>query len=58
MKMDNVNPEEKVDNIEEQEQGQDHSTKGAFASSMIFVGGFIFALYIAIYWLYMFRVDI
>lgn len=56
MKMDNVNPEEKVDNIEEGKQ--EHSAKGAFASSMIFVGGFILALYIAIYWLYMFRIDI
>ncbi|WP_176446458.1 hypothetical protein [Lentibacillus sp. CBA3610] len=56
MKMDNVNPEEKEDNLEVEER--EHSEKGAFASSMIFVGGFIFALYIAIYWLYMFRVDI
>ncbi|HLS09264.1 hypothetical protein [Lentibacillus sp.] len=58
MKMDNMNPEEKAGNIEEQKQEQGHSNKGALTSSLIFVGGFIFALYIAIYWLYMFRVDI
>ncbi|MFD1361016.1 hypothetical protein [Lentibacillus salinarum] len=54
MKMDNINPEEKVDKTEEQEP----SEKGAFASTLTFVGGFILLLYIAIYWLYMFRVDI
>ncbi|MUK90118.1 hypothetical protein GMD78_17230 [Ornithinibacillus sp. L9] len=37
---------------------EESSTKGAFASSMIFVGGFTLLLYIAIYWLFMVRVDI
>ncbi|WP_163971996.1 hypothetical protein [Oceanobacillus halotolerans] len=54
MEMNKVNPEEQVGKNEEQE----HSNKGAFASSMIFVGGFIFLLYIAIYWLYMAQVNI
>ncbi|MFD1039014.1 hypothetical protein ACFQ3N_11525 [Virgibacillus byunsanensis] len=46
------NPEEKV------EHESENSVKGAFASSLIFVGGFILVLYIAFYWLYMVRVDI
>ncbi|SHG21982.1 hypothetical protein [Ornithinibacillus halophilus] len=42
----------------EEEQVEEHSAKGALASSLIFVGGFIFALYIAIYWLFMVRIDL
>ncbi|SET13885.1 hypothetical protein SAMN05216389_1067 [Oceanobacillus limi] len=48
-----VNLEQKVET-----HTDEHSTKGAFAASMIFVGGFILFLYIAIYWLFMVRVDL
>ena len=47
-----------IDGVEEVSHEHEQQEKGAFWSSMLFVGGFIFVLYILIYWLFMVRVDI
>ncbi|MBU6081907.1 MULTISPECIES: hypothetical protein [Allobacillus] len=51
--------DQKVTKIEDAKEMEEvHDERGAFWSSIIFVGGFIFALYVVYYLLYMIRVGI